>query len=63
MKRNEKGGEQSPPDPLNDLFHGSAFAAYLDIWAETGQFPPDSAAVKARAYRYYEEELANRAQV
>jgi hypothetical protein len=45
---------------LDDLFHGCAFRAYLEVWRETGQFPPDSEATRKRAYRYYEEALAER---
>jgi hypothetical protein len=45
---------------LDDLFHGCAFAAYVEIWQETGRFPPDSEATRQRAYRYYEEALAER---
>jgi hypothetical protein len=43
---------------LDDLFHGCALRAYLEVMAETGQWPPDSAATKRRAYRYYEDALA-----
>lgn len=45
-------------DILDDLFHGCAVAAFVEVWRETGCFPPDSEAVRKRAYRYYEEELA-----
>jgi hypothetical protein len=47
-------------DLLDDTFHGCAMRAYLEIWAETGRFPPDAEATRERAYRYYEEELARR---
>ena len=47
---------------FDDLFHGSALRAYLDVWAETDQFPPNSETVKWRAYRYYEEGLASKHQ-
>jgi hypothetical protein len=47
-------------DPLDDLFHGCALRAYLEVWAETRQFPPDRELTRWRAYRYYEEELAAR---
>jgi hypothetical protein len=43
---------------LDDVFHGCALRAYLEVLAETGQFPPGSEATKQRAYRYYEEALA-----
>ena len=42
---------------LDELFHHCAFAAYADEAKECGG-PPDSEAVRKRAYRYYEEELA-----
>jgi hypothetical protein len=45
---------------LDDVFHGCALRAYLDVLAETGQFPPDSEATKRRAYRYYEDALAEK---
>lgn len=47
-------------DFWDDLFHGCAFAAYVDQAAEEGDWPPDSEATKRRAYRYYEEALAAR---
>ena len=44
-------------DILDDLFHGCALAAYVDqAIAEQGW--PDSEATKRRAYRYYEDALA-----
>jgi hypothetical protein len=43
---------------LDDLFHGCALRAYLEVMAETGQWPPDSEATKRRAYRHYEDALA-----
>lgn len=49
-----------PADPLDDLFHACALRAYLEIWAETGVFPPDSDATKHRAYRHYEGALAEK---
>jgi hypothetical protein len=45
-------------DILDDVFHGCALRAYLEVMAETGQFPPDSEATKQRANRYYEDALA-----
>ena len=43
---------------LDDPFHGCALFAYMEVWSETGQFPPDSETVRERAYRYYEIENA-----
>jgi hypothetical protein len=49
----------SADDIWDDLFHGCAWAAYIDqAHAEHG--PPDSDATRRRAYRYYEEELARK---
>jgi hypothetical protein len=42
---------------LDSLFHGCALAAFLDEAAER-QGWPDSVAVQRRAYRYYEDALA-----
>jgi hypothetical protein len=42
---------------LNDLFHGCAFAAFVDQAVAQGG-PPDREATRLRAYRYYEEALA-----
>jgi hypothetical protein len=47
-------------DILDDLFHGCALRAYLEVMAETGQWPPDSEATRQRAYRYYEQALAEK---
>ena len=44
-------------DILDSLFHGSAWRAYAELVAEQG-FPPDSEATRRRAYRYYEDALA-----
>ncbi len=46
-------------DILNDLFHSCALLAYLDQAAEQ-QGWPDSEATRRRAYRYYEEALAEK---
>lgn len=46
-------------DILDDLFHGCAFAAYVDQAIEE-KGPPDSERTRRRAYRYYEEALADR---
>jgi hypothetical protein len=47
-------------DIWDDLFHGCAWAAYLEVWARTGQFPPDSEATRRLAYRLYEDALAEK---
>jgi hypothetical protein len=44
-------------DILDDLFHGCAFAAFVDQAVAQGG-PPDREATRLRAYRYYEEALA-----
>ena len=44
---------------LDSLFHGCALAAFLDEAAER-QGWPDSVAVRLRAYRYYEDALAEK---
>jgi hypothetical protein len=46
-------------DILDSLFHGCAFAAWLDE-AAARRGPPDREATKRRAYRYYEEALAEK---
>ena len=46
-------------DILDDLFHGCAWAAYIDqAHAERGR--PHIAATRRRAFRYYEQELARK---
>jgi hypothetical protein len=45
-------------DFLDDLFHGCAIVAFVEVRRETNQFPPDGEAVRRRTYRYYEEKLA-----
>lgn len=47
-------------DPLDDDFHFAALLAYLETYADTRQFPPDSEAVRRRAYRHYEDRLAGK---
>jgi len=42
---------------LDDLFHGCAFAAYVQL-AIACRGIPDPDATRRLAYRYYEEELA-----
>lgn len=44
---------------LDDLFHGCAFAAWLEQAAIEGG-PPDGEATRRLAFRYYEEELARK---
>ena len=47
---------------LDDLFHGCALLAYLDQAEIDQTWPPDSEVTRRRAYRYYEEALAERGQ-
>jgi hypothetical protein len=49
-------------DIWDSLFHGCAWAAFLDE-AAARRGPPDPEATKRRAYRYYEETLAKRTSV
>ena len=51
--------DESGDDILDSLFHGCAWAAFLDQAAEQ-QGPPDSLATRQRAYRYYEDALAEK---
>ena len=44
---------------LDSLFHGCAWAAFLEQ-AAIQQGPPDPEATRLRAYRYYEEALAEK---
>jgi hypothetical protein len=44
---------------LDDLFHGAAFAAFVEEAAATRTMPCPNA-TKYRAYRYYEEALAKK---
>ena len=44
---------------LDDLFHGCALAAFLEE-AQARQDWPDSEATRLRAYRYYEDALAEK---
>lgn len=44
-------------DILDDLFHGCAFAAFIDQAIEEGG-PPHLEATHRRAFAYYEQELA-----
>jgi hypothetical protein len=45
---------------LDDVFLGCAFAAYVEQAAEQRSWSPDSEATRRRAYRYYEEALADK---
>jgi hypothetical protein len=47
----------TPDDILDDLFHGCAFQAFVDE-AHAVQGWPDPEATRRRAYRYYEDALA-----
>jgi hypothetical protein len=47
-------------DIWDDLFHFCALRAYLEVWAQTQQFPPDSEATRRRAYDLYEDALAEK---
>jgi hypothetical protein len=44
---------------LDDPFHGAAFAAYVDE-AATSKGQPCSERTRLRAYRYFEEALAEK---
>jgi hypothetical protein len=44
---------------LDNVFLGCAFAAYAELAAEQ-QGVPDSEATRRRAYRYYEQALAEK---
>lgn len=46
-------------DILDDRFHGCAFAAFVEEAAIWGGVPPQES-TRQRAYRYYEDALANR---
>ena len=48
---------QGSDDILDDLFHGCAFAAYVEQMAVCGGLP-DEEATRRLAFRYYEEALA-----
>jgi hypothetical protein len=45
---------------LDDIFHGCAWAAYVEEMVAKQQWPPDAEATRRRAYAYYEEELAKK---
>ncbi len=42
---------------LDDVFHGCAVAAYVELAAECGGVP-DAEVTRRRAFRYYEDALA-----
>jgi hypothetical protein len=46
-------------DMLDDLFHGCAFAAFVEQAIAQGG-PPDMEATKRRAFHLYEEALASK---
>jgi hypothetical protein len=48
------------PELFDDLFLGCALTAYVDQMAAGKIWPPDSEATRVRAYRYYEEALADK---
>lgn len=50
---------ESGDDLLDDLFHGCAFAAYVELAAETGNLP-DCESTRRRAFQLYEEALAEK---
>lgn len=47
---------------LDEPFHGAAWAAFAELYRETGGLP-DSEETRLRAYQIYEEELARKNQV
>ncbi len=47
-------------DILDDLFHHCALWAWMEVYEETGQWPPDSELTRRRAYRLYEQALAEK---
>ena len=47
-------------DVLDSVFHWAALRAYLEVYAATKQYPPDSEATRIRAYQLYEEALAEK---
>jgi hypothetical protein len=50
---------ESDDDIMDSLFHGCALAAYVDQAVEQ-RGRPDSEATRQRAYRYYEDALAEK---
>jgi hypothetical protein len=51
--------EDSLDDLLDDMFHGCAWSAFLELAASSGRIP-DAEATRRLAYRYYEEALADK---
>lgn len=56
---NETSIELADDDILDDLFHGCAFAAFIDQAIEE-HGPPDMETTRRRAFAYYEQELSAR---
>ncbi len=48
-----------PDDFWDDLFHACALGAFIDEASQQGG-PPDQEATRKRAFRYYEEALAEK---
>lgn len=44
-------------DLWDDLFHGCAWHAYLEIVHRTGKFPPDPEQTRRRACELFEQQL------
>lgn len=51
--------DDSFDDLLDDLFHGCAWSAFVELTASLGRIP-DREATRRLAYRYYEEALAEK---
>lgn len=51
--------KSEPDDIWGNLFHGCAWAAYVEMAVATGG-PPPAEPTRRLAYRLYEEELARR---
>ena len=45
-----------PDDFWSDPFHSIALYAFAEVMAESGQNPPDSEAVRRRAFKYHEQQ-------
>jgi hypothetical protein len=43
-------------DLLDDPFHAISLLAYMQVAAETGQWPPDSELTRRRAYELFERD-------
>ena len=50
----------NPDEILDDLFHGCAWEAFVEVWHSTGEFPPDSETTRRLAYQLYEQALAEK---